>query len=234
MSVIKRSVSFIFPLATIIFVSSLEKANATTVTVNAVNSGWYNYYGVPNGTTANIAIWGDNYRDWLGFNLSGVNGVITSAILQVNSDSRNSSGQTINWWDVTSPYASLGTASGAAGLSIFKDLDSGTLFGTGIHTAGTLNSFTLNAAALQSLNNSHSFWAIGGQESSQTYAFGYRNGLSVGETFRLVLDVEPQSAVCSSTVPEAGSSLALLGFGVGGLIMFGMVAAKRNRAESAA
>jgi hypothetical protein len=44
MSVIKRSVSFIFPLATIIFVSSLEKANATTVAINAVNSGWFRHY----------------------------------------------------------------------------------------------------------------------------------------------------------------------------------------------
>jgi hypothetical protein len=201
---------------------------ASTVGLSAVNSGYYNLYGTPDGSANNIAIYGDTVRDWIGFDLSSISGTITSATLQISSDSRNASGQTINWWDVTSSYGTLGAANGAAGVSIFKDLGTGTLFSSGIQTAGTLNSFTLNSDALASLNASHSLWAIGGQETSASYAFGYQNGVSSSQTIRLILDVQSDVQTFSiladtrpgDAVPETGSSFALLAAGLGGLMAF--------------
>jgi hypothetical protein len=185
-------------------------ASATTITVDAVNSGWYTSSGAANGNLNNIftGFLGATYRDWLGFNLSSISGTITGAILEVSSHYQNDSGQLVNWWDVTTPYSSLGVSS----TSTFNDLGSGILFGQGTHTAGTLNSFSLNANALASLNAATSFWAIGGQNTVNNYAFGYTDGVSSGDTIRLVLTV-------SNNVPDGGFTLALLGMAMGGMVL---------------
>lgn len=193
---------------------------ADSVTLNAVNSGWYAYNGYSDGQASNIAISGDTYRDWLGFDLSSVNGTIVGATLKVASDPRNSSNQTINWWDVTSPYPGLGVLDNSAGRpvgkAVFADLGSGVLFGTGTHTAGTLNSFILNTDALASLNSSHSLWAIGGSEATPDLAFAYKNGVADKETIQLVLDVLPREG--QNTVPESGSSMFMIGSACVGLL----------------
>src|SRR5687767_2654951 len=92
-----RISSTISSLIALTLAVGIATAHAESVTINASNSGYYNLFGTPNGTKHNIAQWGDTYRDWLGFDLSGVNGVITSATLQVASDRQNASGQTIKW-----------------------------------------------------------------------------------------------------------------------------------------
>lgn len=213
----------------------IENVNADVVTVNASSSGWYNKYGLTNPLNPALG-YGDAYRDWLGFDLSSIDGVITGATLKVNSDPRNGSGQAINWFDVTTPYANLGVVNGGlAGKAIFSDLGTGILFGQGTHTAGTLNSYVLNADALASLNASESMWAIGGQSSAPSsagFAFGYRNGVSAGETIQLVLDVEPivhNERIPSTDVPDAGSTLGMISLGICGLFAF----SRRNAAAKA-
>jgi hypothetical protein len=186
--------------------------HADSVTLNASNSGYYNFVGFSNGSVGNIAQIGETYRSWLGFDLSGVGGTITSATLQVASEPRNSSGQIINWWDVSTPYSQLGTVGGAAGIGIFNDLGGGSLFAQGIHTAGGLNSFTLNSSALAALNAADSFWAIGGANSEANLAFAYQNGISSQQTIRLVLDVQ------GTNVPDGGSTIIALGVGIVGLL----------------
>ena len=188
-------------------------ARATVINVDAVNSGWYDQNGGANGTFNNIAQNAAFYRNWFGFDLSSVTDPITSATLEVYSDPNNDSGQTVSWWDVTTPYASLGTSS----LATYNDIGSGTLFGTGGHTPGIINSYVLNAAALASLNSATSYWAIGGSNTGG-WAFGYTQGVGSGDHIRLVLNE-------TSSVPDSGSTLALFGFGLGLLVWF-----RRNRA----
>ncbi len=190
---------------------------ATEITLNAVNSGWYDNNGGSNGSANNTAqagsYFGFSYRNWFGFDLSSVSDPITSATLELYSDGNNDSGQTVSWWDVTTSYSSLGTSS----LATYNDLGSGVLFGSGTHTAGTINSFVLNASAIASLNSATSFWAIGGSNNG-SIAFGYTQGVGSGDNFRLVLNR-------ASSVPDSGSTLALFGFGLGLLVWF-----RRNRA----
>ena len=189
-----------------------QLAHADSVTLNASNSGYYNFVGFSNGSVGNIAQLGNSYRSWLGFDLSGIDGTITSATLQIASDPRNASGQTINWWDVSTPYSQLGTVGGAAGISIFNDLGGGSALAQGIHTAGGLNSFTLNSSALVALNAADSFWAIGGANSQPNLAFAYQNGIASKQTIRLVLDVQ------RTNVPDGGSTILAFGVGILGLL----------------
>jgi hypothetical protein len=212
-----KTIPALLKLAMLITLGAMVQSPlADTITVNARNSGYYNLAGFSSGAVGNIAQFGTSYRSWLGFDLSGIDGTITAATLQVASDSRNSSGQTIKWWDVTTPYSQLGSVSGSAGIAIFNDLGAGVSFGQGTHTAGSLNSFALNSSALVSLNAADSFWAIGGVNSQANFAFGYQNGVGNNQTIRLVLDVQ------RTGVPDGGSTLIVVGAS-----MLGMLGARR-------
>ena len=183
--------------------------SAKALIVSASNSGWYDSDGGSNGTSSNIAQFPGAFRNWLGFDLSSVSGTITGATLEVGSVSNNASGQTINWYDVLTPYANLGISS----LATYDDLGSGALFASGIHTAGTTNYFTLNAAALASLNSTSSFWAIGGDNGGPGYAFGYTSG--VGQDH-----IKLNLTIGSANVPDHAPTLALVGFGFLALAVF--------------
>jgi hypothetical protein len=206
-----------------------------STTLNAVNSGnYYNNNGVVSndGAASNIGIWGDTKRDWLGFDLTGITGTITGATLKVNSSASNASGQTINWYDVTTPYASLGSVSSTA---IFNDLGSGVLFGQGTHTAGTINSYVLNPAAIAALNAAEgSKWAIGGQENSGGYAFAYLSGISSpNNPIQLCLDFQPANTLTFNdsvnNVPETGSSLAMAALGFCAVVGLRHIATRRRQ-----
>ena len=184
--------------------------SAKALIISASNSGWYDNNGSSNGTSSNIAQFPGNLRNWLGFNLGAVSGTITGATLEVDSAFTNSSGQTINWYDVVTPYANLGTSS----LATYNDLGSGTLFASGIHTANTINYFTLNAAALASLNSTSSFWAIGGVNNGPGVAFGGTQGVSQPDHIKLNLTIG------SASVPDHAPTLALVGFGFLALAAF--------------
>ncbi len=192
-----------------LFSSSL--ATASTVTINASNSGWYSVAFGANGSVNNLFTGntsGTNFRDWLGFDLSSVSGTITGASLELASYPLNSPNQSMTWWDVTTPYASLGTSS----MAIYNDLGTGTVFSTGVQNPGVLNLFAINAAGLASLNAASSFWAVGGVNNSGNEAFGYTGGVGSGDYLKLILTVDG-----SSSLPDGGSSVALLGLALGGM-----------------
>jgi len=187
-------------------------AEANIVVLNAINSGLYQSNGVSSGAYSGYAQENGALNDWLGFNLSSVDGTITGATLELYNDaSAYGADQSTVWWDVTTPYSELGVVNSTA---IFQDLGSGVVFGNGIANAGSINDFTLNAAAIASLNATSGDWAIGGTDTSSGYSFLFTNGVSTpGVTLELVLNVTPPA------VPDSGSALALLGLGLGALAL---------------
>lgn len=202
----------------------------TTLTLPAINSGDYNLYGKSSqssGYQGNIALVGALYHNWLSFDLAAVDGEIVGATLQIWSDPRNVSGQTITWRDVSTPYSQLGGSDLTLGKAIFADMGTGQVFGQGSHTAGALNSYVLNANALASLMATESIWTIAGGtppptevDTGYNYAFGYTAGVNnkPAYTMQLVLDVAPSITTRAvADVPEAGWTLAMLGVGVLGL-----------------
>jgi hypothetical protein len=200
-----------FRLAVAASLTLAPLAPATIITLDAIDSGYYR--SIENGSFNNGAfITGvtrnafgviTESRGWLGFDLSSVTDTIISARLELESSDRNGSGQTITFRDALTPYADLGSV---ISLDIFNDLGSGTLFGSGIHTGGTINTFTLNTSAISSLNAASSFWAVGLRNPTiNNVAFASGGGANSGDHLKLILTTE------SGSVPEAGATLSLLG-----------------------
>lgn len=192
-------------LFAILLLVSTAQASAGFIIIDAINSGWYTATSA-NGNRGNINTTIATQRhNWLGFDLSGVTETIVSATLEVASDSRNDFAPVFTWSEVTSAYASLGTAS----LAIFNDLADGPVFAQGDQTPGFINSFDLNAAAIASLNMSTSNWAIGGSRiGGGTNAFGYTSGVASGDNIKLVL--------ITRDVPEP-ITFTLFGLGLAGI-----------------
>lgn len=183
-------------------------ANAGIITVDAFNSGAYESNGSHN-NNQNINTT-SNRGSWLAFDLSGVSEQIVSATLEVWSDSRNDTGQAFSWWDVSTPYASFNSG---VNTSIYKDLISGTVLASGIHEAGQINSFIMNASAIVDLNLSTGTWLVGGNNNDSGNAFGWTNGVDTGDTLRLILET---GQIPETSVPEP-STLAIFALGIIGL-----------------
>ena len=229
-------------LGSIAFAILAGNTLASTVTLPAVNTGFYNIYGQSSqslGQKGNIGMLGPQvaggvplYHNWLAFDLSLIDGTIVAATLEIYSNAKNTSGQGIIWRDVTTPYSQLGksgttTADKTLGKQIFADMGSGQIFAQGTHTAGMLNSYTLNSFALNgnaiaSLNSTESFWAIAGEnteviKSPYNFAFGYNQGAQDGLTMQLRVEVADPVQSTSANVPEAGPTVLMLGVGMIGL-----------------
>ena len=207
-----------------------------------MNSGYYNHYGISSqsaGEKGNITLLGLDtttgkilYHNWLAFDLSLVDGTIVAATLEIYSKPGNASQQPLIWRDVSTPYSQLGLpgttwADKQFGKQVFNDLGTGQVFATGVHTAGALNSFTLNTDALTSLNAADGKWAIGGETTAvvtknpYNLAFGLTHGVDSAQpyTMQLRLEVEnpPQITTRSANVPEGGATVLMLGLGMIGL-----------------
>ena len=235
----KISNSWVSAISISIFSAVFPHSKASEIILPAVNSGFYNLYGQSSqslGSGGNTGVLGAKvpagsplYYNWLAFDLSLINGAIVAATLEIYSDKRNTSGQGVLWRDVSTPYSQLGlagttTADKTLGKQIYSDLGSGQVYGQGTHTAGALNSFTLNGDALAALNATDSYWAIGGENTAvvtapYNFAFGYGTGIP-GTTMQLRLEVEEVSQLStrSANVPEGGPTILMLGVGMIGLI----------------
>lgn len=221
---------------------ALSLGAQATVTLHAVGAGWFSNTGEHIEFNDNYAVGGgmDGYtrNNFFLFDLSGVNGSITSAMLRVYNPAApvtpgfpygyTSSHLTENYalFDVSTPFEELGAGyeiGSLAGQGIFSDLGSGQNFGmTTVSLAdnGKFVEITLNASALAALNASSGVFAVGGalttldalvnQESLFASAFLHTVGPNV-----------PQLVI--SNVPEP-STTALW---IAGLGLLGLAARRR-------
>lgn len=188
---------------------------AGPIKINYHDSGWYNrstsnQYAV--GVNQNYVVGtlkGKTYRNWFTFDLSGITQNIISAKLRLYTGAASHTGR-YKLYDVSSNISAV-IAGGNNKNKIYKDLGTGTLFGSKqIQPANNrkIINIALNNAALASLNNSiGSLWAIGGKyTNSPGYAFSFTNNVSYKR--QLILGLQP-----IAPVPEPGAiTLLLFGF----------------------
>ncbi len=210
------------------FLGSVVSApcHATTITLDAVDSGFYFAEGRHNPSIENYltGIFGQEHRSFLLFDLSSLNGQIQSATLRLFNPevSQFQHGyvspdptETLNIYDVTtSATAIVGNTAGVGG---FDDLGSGVLYGSRVVSAadnGFIVEIVLNSAALAELNSATGLFLFGGalgtlSGTEDQHVFGFSMASFVSDhTRELVLDVQ--------SVPEP-SLLVALALGVLGL-----------------
>ena len=217
-------------------VAVLTVTSASAATINATDSGWYSAAGMHVAQNQNYIggdVTGSERRNFVVFDLTAVASEITSAsVLLYNPDNAlpglrgyvsPDPTETYQLHQVDTAIATL-TASnvGAAGMQIFDDLGTGTLFGERVMSAadnGTTVAIALNADGLAALNAARGgLFAVGGAISTlgsfgDEYVFGF--SVSIGNP-----DVR-QLAFETASVPEP-TMLMLLGSAA-------MLAARRRR-----
>jgi len=181
-------------------------ASAQIVTLDAVDSGFYEWTGDHSPSNQNYIAGntGNSYgefRDFVVFDLSGVAEPITAARLELYNPGQVPDGgdgffsadpsETYVAYEVTTPVATL--VAGGAGLTgVFDDLGGGLVLGSVDVSAadnGAVVQVPLNADALTALNGAGGLWAVGGTLVTMTgsrkeYVFGRSTG---GHARRLVL-----------------------------------------------
>lgn len=170
-------------IALVLFTSSnvatavtFSNVTTTAITLNAVDTGWYDSDGFHDSSNRSYAVGGSSsgieFRNWFTFDLSNI-GAVNSATLRAynigSSSARrngfNSPDLTETWslFDVTTNISSL--TGGTGGISTFNDLGSGSIYGSQIVSSVNNGSFVetvLNANALTALTASNNIFAIGG------------------------------------------------------------------------
>jgi hypothetical protein len=194
-----------------------------TITLNAVDSGWWNNQGTHDAANKNYVAGGlptSEFRDYFVFNLAGVAQTITSAQLNLSNPAYDGYGGTSNsetytLYDVSTPVQAL-EASGANQPGIFNDLGSGTVLGVQTVSAaddGRVVSVGLNAAAVAMLNgNRGGTTALGGALTplaapDNRYIFGHTGGQ--GDVKQLVLTYGDTGDYYAINVTDTGHPLLL-------------------------
>lgn len=175
-----------------------------TVTLNAIDSGWYNTSGLHNADNDNYiagrTLAAGELRNFFVFDLSGVRGSITSATFRIFNPATGYSSvdpfETYTAFDVSTPIAQL-MASNEGRTDIHDDLGTGTSYGA-VQIFDPSNNFVvafaLNPKALNHLNMSRGgLFAIGGALTSlrgqdSEYLLGGSDGTNLRQ---LVLTVAP-------------------------------------------
>lgn len=166
-------------LACILLVISQSVASAS-LTINAIDSGWYDDTGWHQPDNLNYAV-GEEvvfiYNNFFVFDLSSVSETVTSAVINIYSpespaqffDGYQSMDpfETYVLYDVSTDISVLTSDSG--GVAVFEDIGTGNSYGEYDVSAadnGQFVSITLNADALDNINTAAGLFAIGGAIST--------------------------------------------------------------------
>lgn len=221
-----RYLCAVYALATLLAFT----ATASATILDATERGTYRDSGVfgsgGSGTSVGNYVTGGlssgaEFRSFFNFDLTGVTGQITEAVLSISLDRTRAFSpdptETFGVFDVTSDIPSL--LDGSGGISAFEDLGSGASYGVASvltdSTSGTV-SIALNALALLDLNAAiGGDFALGGALTSLSggteLLFGFSN-LGRQQPTRLTLTTTP---VFQNQVAIAEpASLTLMGFGL--------------------
>lgn len=162
----------------------------STVSLTAIDSGWYDSNGSHNSFNTNYFVGSANSRElrnFFVFDRSGIDGTIYSATLKAFNPTPGfvspDGSEAYSLFDVTTSIVSL-RAGGTGLLATFTDLGTGTGYGNRVVTtadAGRLVDVGLNADALVALNAASGEFALGGALTSlngtaQQNVFGFSNG----------------------------------------------------------
>lgn len=212
----------------IFLLSSPILGNTATITLEAVDTGFYSVNGLttrPGGTnylTGRCSICqGNIHRGFFTFNLSGIVGTIIDAQLEIFNPRFGSNSpdtfETLGIFDVVTPIPTLLAGNLSDRPSIYSDLGSGVLYGTkNVSEAdeNSLISIPLNSDALSDLNSNTGIFAFGSHLLTLSslgpnqFVFGFSQG---SDTQRLILETEAPT----TAIPEPSSlfslTLALIG-----------------------
>jgi hypothetical protein len=192
-------------------------ARADSVALTSADRGWYGRSGFHNAADNNYQVGvSDGYRNFFVFDLTGVEGQITSARLELANHATSASGHVpFALYDVETPISTLSQSQQAA-AGIFQDLGTGVIYGS-VDDAASMPTVTvhLNSAFLDALNNRQSDQiALGGRlddaQNPSAYAFTGTGSCFGGP--RLILQTSPSGGdVPSAPLPGvAVAGLALL------------------------
>jgi hypothetical protein len=185
------------------------------VSVSATDSGWYGSNGTLSGSANNNYFagyaFGNEYRNFFTFDLTGVTGPFANASLSLPNIGPNIGAPlTFSLFALTTSPGSLGSP----GAGIFEDLGDGALYGSIVVPSDATDPvvITLNAAGLAAVNS-----ALGGQ-------FALGGAVATPDSY-LFFDNSEQRLpeLTLSSVPEPSTGAVVIA-GLGFLI----AAARRN------
>lgn len=162
--------------AVALLAGSARRATAQSVTLGAVDSGWYDSTGFHDSTNPNYLVGrssaGAVSNNFFVFDVSGLAGAIASAELRIFNPAEGfaspDASETYSVSDVLTPIPTL-LAGGIELTSLFADLGSGVSYGAQTVSAADNERFvtiSLNAAALSALNSTNGLFAFGGTVST--------------------------------------------------------------------
>jgi PKD domain/RTX calcium-binding nonapeptide repeat (4 copies) len=202
---------------------SVGGAGATTLTLNATDSGWWDSTGFHSSTNKNYVA-GQNTpsqlaRDYFVFNLAGVSQTITGAQVRLTNPAGGyvspDPTETYAVFDVSTPLGAL-QASGSGQLGIYNDLGTGTNFATRTFSAadnGQLVAIPLNASGVAALDAARGgSVAVGGALTSiagtaTQFVFAFTGAPS--DVKQLVLNLGSPEDWYAISVTGLGSTLRL-------------------------
>jgi hypothetical protein len=239
MSCIKKTLSLIGIVLVLLMGAA---ADATTIVINATDSGWYDDTGSHTQSNENYLVgWrGAEYRNFFVFDLTAipVTDTVVSATLRLfnpaislpailaNGYSSPDLSETYEVVEVTTPVPLL-ILGGTLLTPIYNDLGDGTVFGTRAVSAadnGANVDIALDAAGVAAIDAGVGLFALGGHVSTLTS--GFPNEFVFGSTGATSLR---QLVIETNAVPEPGSG-ALVGVGLAAVAVWRRHFARVTRA----
>lgn len=210
--------------------ATLAAAPAHAAVINAIDSGWYNQTGMHFASNDNYLagdLSGIEFHNFIVFDLTDVvTDIVSASLLLYNPDNALPAlrgyvspdpTETYQVYDVSTPIATLSLSNaGAAGVAIFDDLGSGTVFGQQTVSAadnGTVVSIVLNAEGIAALNAARGGqFAIGGALTTlgspgDEFVFGFAQLLDNPQVRRLEFNSVPEPTTV--TLLAIGGAFAL-------------------------